>query len=67
MVIVMIFIWSCVPLLSKHAKMGKLALLSITSHEDGFDINACKEQQNVKMHFVNLINSNQDSVFWGYF
>mgnify|MGYP001791364080 FL=1 len=42
--------------------MGQLALLSITYHDDGFDINACKEQQNVMMHVVTLINSNHDSV-----
>ena len=62
MVIIMIFIWSCVPLQIKNAKMGQLALLSIKYHVDGFDINVCKEQQNVMMHVITLLNSNHDSV-----
>ena len=56
-----IYLKLCAPL-NNTCKMGKLALLSITYHDDGFDIDACKEQQNEMMHVVTLINSNQDSI-----
>ena len=44
-IVLHIYLELCAPP-NKNAKIGQLALLSTTYNDDGFDINACKEQQN---------------------